>query len=84
MIKRIFLTAAVTVFATGHLRAPALVALCPQDVKKINAALTKVSGEKMSMAKDAAAKGLALHKAKKHGEAIKVLHAAMKDLGISR
>ena len=83
MIKRIFLTAAVTVFATGLLSAPALAAHCPKDIKKINAALSKVSGEKMSMAKDSAAKGLALHKAKKHGEAIKVLHAAMKDLGIS-
>ena len=37
MIKRIFLTAAVTVFATGLLSAPALAAHCPKDVKKINA-----------------------------------------------
>ena len=83
MIKRIFLTAAVTVFATGHLSAPALVAHCPKDVKKINAALSKVSGEKMSLAKNAADKGLALHKAGNHKESLKVLHAAMKDLGIS-
>jgi len=39
--------------------------------------------KKMSMAKGAAVKGLALHKAGKHGQSIKVLHAAMKDLGLS-
>ena len=83
MIRRTLLAIVVAVFATGFLSAPALAAHCPKDVKKINAALSKVSGKKMSMAKDAAAKGLALHKAKKHGESIKVLHAAMKDLGIS-
>ncbi len=82
MIRRTLLAVVGAVFATGFLSAPALAAHCPKDVKKINAALSQVSGKKMSMAKDAAAKGLALHKAKKHGEAIKVLHAAMKDLGI--
>ena len=83
MIRRTLLAVVGAVFATGFLSAPALAAHCPKDVKKINAALSKVSGKKMSMAKDAAAKGLTLHKAKKHGDAIKVLHAAMKDLGIS-
>ena len=83
MIKRIFLTAAVTVFATGLLNAPALAAHCPKDVKKINAALSMIKDAKMmTMAKDAANEGLALHKAKKHGEAIKVLHAAMEKNGI--
>ena len=82
MIKRVLLTAAVVVFASGVLSTPALAGHCPKDVKKINAAMSKMDGKKMSMAKDAAAKGLALHKGGKHGESIKVLHAAMKDLGI--
>ncbi len=82
MIKRIFLSAVVTVFATGLLSAPAFAGHCPKDVKKINAAMSKMDDKKMSMAKDAAAKGLALHKAGKHGESIKVMHAAMKTLGI--
>ena len=82
MIKRIFLSAVVTVFATGLLSAPAFAGHCPKDVKKINAAMSKMDDKKMSMAKDAAAKGLALHKAGKHGESLKVLHKAMKDLGI--
>ena len=82
MIKRIFLTAAVTVFATGLLSAPALAAHCPKDVKKINAAMSKMDGNKMSMAKEAAAKGLALHQAGRHGESLKGMHAAMKALGI--
>ena len=83
MIKRIFLAAVVTVFATGLLSAPALAGHCPKDVKKINAAMSKMDDKKMSMGKDAAAKGLALHKAGKHGESIKVLHGAMETLGIS-
>ena len=82
MIKRIFLSAVVTVFATGLLSAPAFAGHCPKDVKKINAAMSKMDDKKMSMGKDAAAKGLALHKAGKHGESLEVLHGAMKDLGI--
>ena len=82
MIKRIFLSAVVTVFATGLLSSPAFAGHCPKDVKKINAAMSKMDDKKMSVAKDAAAKGLALHKAGKHGESLKVLHGAMKDLGI--
>ena len=82
MIKRIFLPAVVTVFATGLLSSPAFAGHCPKDVKKINAAMSKMDDKKMSMAKDAAAKGLALHKAGKHGESIKVLHEAMKKYGI--
>ena len=82
MIRRILQAVVVVFFATGFFRAPGLAAHCPKDVRKINAAVFKMSKKKISMAKGAAAKGLALHKAKKHGEAIKVLHAAMKDLGI--
>ena len=82
MIKKVMITAAVVFFAVGFLSTPALAAHCPKDVKLIRAAMSKMDGKKMSMAKDAAAKGLALHKGGKHGESIKVLHAAMKDLGI--
>ena len=72
----------VTVFATGLLSSPAFAGHCPKDVKKINAAMSKMDDKKMSMAKDAATKGLALHKAGNHGESIKVLHAAMDALGV--
>ena len=83
MIRRTLLTLVVAVFATGFLGAPALAKHCPKDVKKINAALSMIKDAKMmTMAKDAANEGLALHKAKKHGEAIKVLHAAMEKNGI--
>ncbi len=82
MFRHTLLAIVVAVFATGILSAPALAAHCPKDVKKINAAISKMGDKKMSMGKDAAAKGLALHKAKKHGEAIKVLHAAMEANGI--
>ena len=82
MIRHTLLAAVVTVFATGILSAPALAGHCPRDVKKINAAMSKLDDSKMSMAKDAAASGLALHKAGKHGESLQVMHAAMKTLGI--
>ena len=82
MIKRVFLSAAIAVVVGGFISSPALAGHCPKDVKKINAAMSKMDDNKMSMAKDAAAKGLALHKAGKHGESLKVLHAALKDLGI--
>lgn len=81
-MKRILTTAAVAVFATGLMAAPAQAAHCPKDVKKINAALSGLSKEKAMMGKEMSDKGLALHKAGKHGEAIKVLHEAMDKLGI--
>ena len=83
MIKRVLLSAAIAVVAGGFISAPALAGHCPKDVKKINAAMSKMDDKKMSMAKDAATKGLALHKAGKHKESIKVLHGAMETLGIS-
>ena len=82
MIRHTLFAAVVTVFAAGVFSAPALAGHCPRDVKKINAAMSKLDDSKMSMAKDAAASGLALHKAGKHGESIKVLHAAMDALGV--
>ena len=44
--------------------------------------MSKMEGKNLKMAKDAATKGLALHKAGKHGESLKGMHAAMKSLGI--
>ena len=72
----------VAVFATGFLSAPALAGHCPRDVKKINAAMSKLGEKEKMMAKKMSSKWLALHKAGKHGEALKVLHEAMKTLGI--
>ena len=83
MIKKAMITVAVALFASGFLSTPAQAAHCPKDVKLIKATMSTLDKGKMSMAKDAADKGLALHKAGKHGEAIKVLHEAMKTLGIS-
>ena len=82
MIKRVLLSATLAVVAGGFISAPALAGHCPKDVKKINAAIAKLSKEKMTMGKEMSAKGLALHKAGKHGESLKVLHEAMKTLGI--
>ena len=82
MIRHTLLAAVVTVFATGMLSATTLAGHCPKDVKKINAAMSKMDDKKMSMAKDAATKGLALHKAGKHGEAHKGMHGAREALGI--
>lgn len=82
MFKKTVIIAIAVIFSLGAFTTPALAAHCPKDVKKIKAAMSKMDDKKMSMAKDAADKGLALHKAKKHGEAIKVLHAAMEKNGI--
>ncbi|MFQ5765215.1 MAG: hypothetical protein ACE5GT_09810 [Rhodospirillales bacterium] len=83
-MKRILTTAAAAVFATGLMAAPAQASHCPKDVKKIDAALKMAKGDKMQMDKVKALrdKGDALHKAGKHGDAIKNLHEAMKILGI--
>ncbi len=78
MIKRTLATAVVLAFVSG----PALAAHCPKDVKKIQAAMSTLDKGKMMMAKEMSDKGMALHKAGKHGEAIKVLHKEMEALGI--
>ena len=57
MIKRILLSATIAVIAVGYFSTPVLAGHCPRDVKKINAAMSKMDGNKMSMAKEAAAKG---------------------------
>ena len=83
MIKKAMITAVVALFAVGFLSTPALASHCPKDVKLIKAAMSMIKDAKMmSMAEAAADAGLALHKAKKHGEAIKVLHAAMEMNGV--
>ncbi len=82
MIRKTVITAIGVLFATGAFISPALASHCPKDVKKIKAGMSKLDKGKMSMAKDAADKGLALHKAGKHGDAIKVLHGAMDKYGI--
>ncbi len=82
MIKKVLLGAAVAVVAGSFISTPAMASHCPKDVKKINAAMSKMDKMKMSMGKDAAAKGMALHKAGKHSESITVLHEAMEKLGI--
>lgn len=83
MIKKVMITAAVIFFAGGFLSTPALASHCPKDVKLIKAAMSKMDAKKKSMAMEAADKGLALHKAGKHGESIKILHGVMESLGIS-
>ncbi len=82
MIRKTIITVIFSVFALGAVTTPAFASHCPKDVKKIQAAMSTLDKSKMSMAKDAAAKGLALHKSGKHGEAIKVLHGALDALGI--
>jgi len=82
MIRKSIITAVFSVFTLGAFASPAFASHCPLDVKKIQAAISTLDKSKMSMAKDAAAKGLALHKSGKHGEAIKVLHDALDRLGI--
>ena len=82
MIRKTIITAVFAIFALGAFTAPALAAHCPKDVKKIQAAMSKLDKGKMMTAKEMSDKGMALHKAGKHGEAIKVLHKEMEALGI--
>ncbi len=81
-MKSILVAAAVVVAMTS----PAFAKHCPKDVKIIDQSLAKATGlSKMQMTEVKALrdKGAALHKSKKHGEAIKVLHAATKILGVA-
>ncbi len=82
MIKKTIITAIAVIFSVGAFVTPALAAHCPKDVKKIKAAMSKLDKGNMMMAEAAADAGLALHKAKKHGDAIKILHAAMETNGV--
>jgi len=82
MIKKVLLATVVAVVAGGFISSPAQASHCPKDVKLIKASMKGMDKGKMTMGKDAAKKGLALHKAGKHGESEKVLHEAMEKLGI--
>ncbi len=82
MIRPIYIPAIAIVFATGLLSTSALAGHCPKDVKIIKGAMSTLSDEKMSMAKEAADKGQKLHEAGRHGESLEVLHETMKALGI--
>ncbi len=83
MIRKTILSAVFSVFALGALTSPALASHCPVDVKKLQAALASLDKDKMATAKEAAAKGLALHQAGNHAESLKVLHGAMEALGVA-
>ena len=81
-MKSILVAAAVVMAMTT----PALAKHCPKDVKIIDQSLPKAKGlNKMQMTEVKALrdKGAALHKSKKHGEAIIALHAALKILGVA-
>ena len=81
MIKHTLAAAVVLAFVSG----PALAAHCPKDVKRIDAALGKnpsLSSAQMSEVKKLRDEGSALHKSKKHGDAIEALHKAMGTLGV--
>jgi len=90
MLKKVLLSAAVAVVAGSFISAPAQAGHCPNDVKKIEAAMSNLSSEKkmmmgkekMMMSQEMSSKGMALHKAGKHGESLQVLHETMKTLGI--
>ncbi len=80
-MKRILVAAAVVVAMTS----PALAKHCPKDVKIIDQSVPKATGlstMQMTEVKALRDKGAALHKSKKHGESIKVLHEAVKILGV--
>ena len=82
-MKQLFVAAAVLV-GVG-ISSPAFAKHCPKDAAIIDQALAKGAGYskmQMSEAKTMRDKGMALHKSGNHGEAIKVLHAATKLLGI--
>jgi len=57
---------------------------CPQDMKKIDAAISKakIPDAQMAEVKKYRAEGEALHKAGKHQESVDTLAKAMKILGI--
>lgn len=63
---------------------PAIAGHCPRDVKAIDEALddAMVGAAQMSEIKAARDKGERMHKSGKHGESLKVLHEALKKLGV--
>ncbi len=82
-MKRLSIVAAV--FVGVGLSSPAFAKHCPKDAAIIDQALAKGAGSgkmQMTEAKALRDKGMALHKSGNHGESIKVLHAAIKLLGV--
>ncbi len=80
-MKSILVAAAVVVAMTS----PALAKHCPRDVQIIDQSLPKAKGlseMQMTEVKALRDKGDALHKSGNHGESIKVLHQAIKILGV--
>jgi hypothetical protein len=76
MIKRTVATAAVLTI----LSAPAVAFHCPKDIKAIDSAMgnTKLSAANKTEVKKLRDEGEALHKAKKHKEAVGKLSEAMR------
>ncbi len=80
-MKSILVAAAVVVGMTS----PAFAKHCPKDVKIIDEALPKATDlnqMQMTEVKALRDKGAAFHKSGNHGESIKVLHEAIKILGV--
>ena len=80
-MKRLFIALAVLIGITS----PAFAKHCPNDAKIIDQSMGKAMGlTKMQMTEVKALrdKGVALHKSGKHAESIKVLHEAVKILGV--
>ncbi len=81
-MKGILLAAAVVV----AMASPAFAKHCPKDVEIIDQSLPKamdLSKMQMTEVKALRDKGAALHKSGNHGESIKVLHKAIKILGVA-
>ena len=84
-MKSILIAAMVIVAMSTTTASSAFAKHCPKDAKIIEQSLPKAMGlNKMQIAevKASHAKGLALHKSGNHGESIKVLHDAIKILGV--
>ncbi len=80
-IRAIALLSVLMLASTG-----ALAFHCPQDMKKIDAALAKgakLSDAQMGEVKKLRADGETLHKAGKHQESVDTLGKAMKMLGVN-
>lgn len=80
-MKRLFVVAAATLFASGA----AFAGHCPSDVKAIDEALAKkpkLTEAQMKEVKMQRDEGESLHKAGKHKESLEMLHKARATLGI--
>ena len=81
-MKTILVASAVVV----AMASPALANHCPNDLKIVDQAMSKMSGMnkmKMTELKTLRDQGDAFHKSGKHAESIKALHDAAKILGVA-